>query len=753
MSWRLILKKSLKPKKIAVGLFFILLFSFFPLTQGYIYQSEKQILFTYSFKCPTTEIVNIQGTIYDRIFLTGCTVASNPGEPNIPSKGAYILLPPKSKVNDIKIIPGVKHILGTGFNIDPVGEPIKMTETYIVPKLSKDTQIYNLNNFYPGRLFTEVGTYSFRGYQILVLLLHPIQYNPVTGELYYYENMQVTVQTCLDNQANTLFRGFERDLQEVMKKVDNPNAAKQYLNEIVPISECRDSLNLLILTTDSLKSGFDPLKQAHDANGVNTVIKTLSDIGSSDLDDIRDYIEEEYMNWGIDYVLIGGDADVFPAPILWVLGMDENTTPYEEYMPADLFYACLDGPYNYDEDDKWGEPNDGEGGGDVDLIAEVYVGRACVDNVDDVNNFVTKTIAYINKNPDDEYLKKVCLAGEYMGDYGIASYSGTYLDQLVDGSEDDGYTTVGIPGSEYDITKLYDAPGYEWPPSDIISIINSGTHIINHLGHSSFDYNMKLYNYDVSMLTNDDYCFIYSQGCDAGGFDDPYGYYDCIAEVFTVKTQHGAFAGIWNARYGFFWSYSTDGDNQRFHRQFWDAVFGENITEIGRANHDSKEDNLCIINRSCMRYCYYELNLFGDPTLRFFEVEHPNSPPNIPTVLGPIGGKPDIAYDYIFNTEDPDGDEVKYVIDWDDGSNYTTLLCPSGTDVTAFHIWSSPGTYYIIAKAIDEHGLESDWSTPLMMIITKNKNRQINTPFLHFLQNFLENHPNLSPILQKLLQR
>ena len=29
-------------------------------------------------------------------------------------------------------------------------------------------------------------------------------------------------------------------------------------------------------------------------------------------------------------------------------------------MPADLYYACLDGPYNYDGDGNWGEPHDGK---------------------------------------------------------------------------------------------------------------------------------------------------------------------------------------------------------------------------------------------------------------------------------------------------------------------------------------------------------------------------------------------------------
>ena len=97
------------------------------------------------------------------------------------------------------------------------------------------------------------------------------------------------------------------------------------------------------------------------------------------------------------------------------VGMDENVTYYEDTMPADLYYACLDGPYNYDNDGYWGEPHDGTDGGDVDLIADVYVGRACVGSTAEVNNFVTKTVAYINRDINDPYLKKIYLAAEYLG--------------------------------------------------------------------------------------------------------------------------------------------------------------------------------------------------------------------------------------------------------------------------------------------------------------------------------------------------
>jgi len=734
------INKNIVIKNIVFLIFLILISSSIPLTQAYDEQTEKQIILTYSFDNPSIQVVTINEDTYDRIFLADCVTASNAGEPNIPSKGVYILIPPKSKIEDIEITTGTEHIIGRGFNIDPVGEAIPITYSSTSQKIRTNKEIYNSNNFYPGKLYTEIGIHYFRGYKILVLLLHPIQYNPVTGELYFYENMYVSVKTSFDNKVINLFRGLEQDKQEVMKKVDNPNDAYQYISEIKPSSIFVDNYDLLILTTDSLKANFEPLKQAHDATGLNTVIKTLSDVGSSDLDSIRNYIRDAYTNWGINYVLIGGDSNIIPAAILWVSGMDENVTYYEEEMPSDLFYACLDGPYNYDGDNKWGEPNDGTNGGDVDLVAEVYVGRACVDNVADVNTFVSKTIAYINKDPDYQYLNKICLPAEYMGDYGIASYGGTYMDQLINTCTDDGYTTIGIPTDNYTINKLYDSPSYTWGSSEIISIINNDIHIINHLGHSSYDYNMKMDSFDINYLNNNKTCFIYSQGCMSGGFDNPWGY-DCIAEEFTVKTSHGAFAGIWNARYGWFWSYSTDGDSQRFHRQFWDAVFGENIPEIGKANHDSKEDNLAIIGRSCIRWVYYETNLFGDPALSFFEIEEPqNNPPNKPNISGPNSGKPKIDYEFTVVTTDPDNNDVYYFVDWGDEINGTwTGPHPSGQEVILNHTWSKRKIYTISVKAKDIFNEKSELTT-LEIDLPRNIH-SINMIFFKFIENLLHRFP------------
>ena len=269
-------------------------------------------------------------------------------------------------------------------------------------------------------------------------------------------------------------------------------------------------------------------------------------------------------------------------------------------------------------DDYWGES------GDDDLFAEVYIGRACTDNIIEVGNYAEKIIKYMSTNPEDNYLKKVIMAAEdRWGPLGSSlETSGLGADELIDGSSNSGYFTTGIPSSLYEIKRLYMKywGGIYIPwifPEQILQMINNNFHIINHLGHSAYDYNMRIYSSDVDNLTNNKPCFIYSQGCDAGGFDNPEGY-DCIAEHFTVKTQHGAFAGIWNSRVGLlpYRNSLTDGPSQRYHREFWDAVFGEEIVQLGRANQDSKEDNAWRIEDDGMRFIYYGLTFFGDPSLK-----------------------------------------------------------------------------------------------------------------------------------------
>ena len=558
-----------------------------------------QLTQTYNFEQPEITQVTIAGQTYSRVYLPDCENGGIADQPALPARGARLLIPMGMQVVDINVV-GTQVVLGDGYIIEPVSRQIPLSSKDVkVEPPTKNPDIYASSLPFPGSLYEEIGPQAFRGYQILVMKLQPVQYIPATGQLSYYSDLTVIVDLVETGKTPALYRGLPKDRLQVASKIDNQATLASYP---MPVDRGRGGFDMLIITTPALATAFQPLKDYHDTHGLATEIRTTDDIGSNQPGPVRDYIIDCYYNDGIDYVIIGGDDDVIPARNLYVDGTSD--------MPGDIYFSCLDGTWNNDNDSYWGEPNDGVGGSDVDMVAEVYVGRACAGTTTEATRFVNKTIWYLSGQ--HSCTQKVLLVGEYLGFGGIAEYGGNYLDELNGGSDEHGYTTVGFDPELFEIDTLYERDG-SWSKTDLTNIINNeGLHILNHLGHGDTDYAMKLYNSDIlNDVDNDDLIFVYSQTCLAGHLDGG----DCWAEHMNIKIDGGAFAVIMNARYGYGQFNSTDGASQRFNREFWDAIFAEQKGELGRANSDSKEDNIYRVNDDYMRWCLYELNLFGDPSI------------------------------------------------------------------------------------------------------------------------------------------
>jgi hypothetical protein len=123
------------------------------------------------------------------------------------------------------------------------------------------------------------------------------------------------------------------------------------------------------------------------------------------------------------------------------------------------------------------------------------------------------------------------------------------------------------------------------------------------------------------------------------------------------------------------------------------------------------------------------------------------SPPSKPTITGQTKGEPKTAYTWKFNSIDPEGGNVRYHIDWGDNTSEWTGFFPASTPVDVIHTYSKAGSYIITAYAEDEDGNVGPENT---FIVTMPKNKAIDRPLLNFVQNFLQNHPNVFPILQHL---
>jgi pyrrolidone-carboxylate peptidase len=122
-----------------------------------------------------------------------------------------------------------------------------------------------------------------------------------------------------------------------------------------------------------------------------------------------------------------------------------------------------------------------------------------------------------------------------------------------------------------------------------------------------------------------------------------------------------------------------------------------------------------------------------------------NNPPETPTITGPTNGGIDTPLTFTFNSIDPDGDDVEYYIRWGDGhvENWDGPHV-SEEDVNIPHTYTSEGSFTIEAKARDTFGEEGNWGN---LTITIPRDKATNNPFL----NFLQSHPNLFPLLQKLI--
>ncbi len=93
----------------------------------------------------------------------------------------------------------------------------------------------------------------------------------------------------------------------------------------------------------------------------------------------------------------------------------------------------------------------------------------------------------------------------------------------------------------------------------------------------------------------------------------------------------------------------------------------------------------------------------------FITVIYFNSRPNKPIIDGPSRANPEIEVYFTFHSTDAEDDEVKYIIDWGDGTIVETDYYPSCEPLELCHAWAEKVVYIIKAKAIDIWDAESDW--------------------------------------------
>lgn len=562
------------------------------------------------------------------VALHGAFLVRQTGAPMLPESVAAIQLPTDAQVTDCRVVASNTVPVDLNGLVRYGPSPAPYSAGPGLPA-TPDPVIYALATPVP-ELAPAVWNMERRdGGAVLNVRLNPVQYVPRENRLLTHRRLDVFVSWTRAAAAPAAAIAPMAKSLAVPFGVAAPLLTTGRVDYVVITSS-----NLLATPPPNNFQGLCAVRSRDGFAATNVTVEwicanyngTRPDGGTDDATRIRNFILDAHSNWGTRYVLLGGTACspvIVPARALTGCVVMASG-PYADSIGSDLYYACLDGTFDGNRNGIYGEASDGVAGRDVDLLAEVYVGRFPVATTNEVANMVRKTLAYENATPDQ--LRRVCHVGEWLGFGGVADYATADMEQLRLGGTYDDYTTIGFSNSVYagvyDISDcLYDSPTYAWPNTELLNRFDAGYHVFNHFGHGNYTYGLKLCNQNPAdlaamiALTNTTYFFIYSQACECGRFDDVA---ECLAETL-VRATNGPVAVIMNSREGWGAGNSTDGASQRYHRQFWDLLLGGGAHTFGEANQKSKEALRYEIYdySGAMRWTYYELTLFGDPALPF----------------------------------------------------------------------------------------------------------------------------------------
>ena len=539
----------------------------------------------------------------------------NEFDPVVPVRTSRILLPPGSEIVSVAVDLGAGVVVAEGAELLAASEPVPI---YDGADLDVEYTATVATASFPGDEAVTFRTETLAGYCIGVLTVFPVQYDAAGGTVTYHPHVGVTVTTGPSSRQAVGLRPGAADLARVVGLVDNAAAAAPYEplsgaagGEAAPAAPLSGPLaddgpyEYVLVTSESLAGTLQELVDHKRSRGLTATIVTTETIyaqysspyanENDDAGKVREFIADAYARWGTQYVLLGGDISVVPERRVYV-----TSGSYKATLCTDMYFACLDGPYNFTDDTHWAQSNDGDGGGDVDFTPELAVGRAPVETVAEATNFVAKTVFY-ETTPHANATHSV-LIGQKL-DASPLTWGGDSCDYIAENA---------FPASA-EITRLYARDG-TFSSTAVKNALNASPHFMNHLGHSSSTSNSGLYRSDVDALTNEYAYVFYSQGCKAGQFEVN----DAIAE-HHLKAPHAGVAAIMNSHYGWYSPGVPSGSGTQWALAFWNALFDENILPIGEAHIDAKMDRLGTIGSTGSgRWLFFGSTLFGDPETHFY---------------------------------------------------------------------------------------------------------------------------------------
>ena len=548
---------------------------------------------------------------YIRLSVDGCLSTAKSGNPALPYQSVCLILPEGTETSSIDV---------QLFDFEEIMLPCEVypyqpSRTFSSPErisFEKNNDVYSSSAVYPSDCRGMLTTAYRNGVALAVSSFTPVQYEPTSNKIRIAHSAKVTVSVVPSSVDKSAMRRLTPSVLNSLKSMtQNYDELSSYLEREIetPVYD------ILVITGDSYVNSFDEYVDFNNQRGSLCRVVGLSEIYSSvdgidNQDKIRNYIINEYTQNGISMVVLGGDVSIVPYRGFYCTVLSGGEYKIDYGIPADLYYAGLDGTWNDNGDDKWAEP------GEDDLYPEVGIARMPFNNNEQLQNIINKSLGY-QESPVLGEFNKIILGGEFL--YNDPYTCGSdYLELLIGYHDDNGYATYGFP-EDYTFEKLYEQiNGFDgW---SFRQLVCGGSGYVNHVGHANTNYVAGWFVSDIDDNnfasldgTTHNFAIFHSHGCDCGAFDE-----ECCALEKMVVINKFAVCAIGNSRYGWFNEGTTEGPSQHLHREMIDAFSNDKIPFIANALQESKNKTAPWVTaegqfeEGALRWNFYDLNILGD---------------------------------------------------------------------------------------------------------------------------------------------
>ncbi len=504
--------------------------------------------YTFTFSTSDFSIVENEGKhIID--YPASFDAICNTCDPILPSCVKNILLPPNKKVSNYTVTYTTTGWLN---NIVLETMPVECpTDGGNYPNIPC---AYDLK-VYPDSIVRYGGLSTIDRYLYVSFIITPFVYDATNCSLSFVPQVNISIELVDNNVTNVIFPTQDRVIKKI---VHNPDDVHLFYPKYSQRSSVQN-VDYLIITADSLKSSFEPLRIWKTQKGVYTKVISLDEItatytGETPQICIKKCVYDYYNQHGVRWLLLAGDNTIIPVVKAYseykTYNKDNSIKAYyKDLIPADIFYGCFDGAFDWNAN---GNDTIGELTDNVNINQVINISRLPIRTKQQAIAYINKLLLY-EQNPTIIDPSMLLCAQKLWGYESGTGYSDAHLKTDIFINR---YIAPNWNGSRvrfYDTdTDFSGGATYQLNVPNLTTQLSNNynfLHFSTHGGYTSWSIEggASYISNNVSTLTNSNPIVVVTTACNTNAFDktDP-----CLSEAFIRKPVGGAIAYLGSSRYG-----------------------------------------------------------------------------------------------------------------------------------------------------------------------------------------------------------